>query len=154
MEKSKLHIHYRAMKYRCNNPHYHSYKHYGGRGIKVCDEWSNEEKVCIGKYIHNQSKGWLAFKEWALSNGYKEGLTLDRIDNNGNYEPSNCRWVSMKYQSNNRRCNFVLLYKGERKTLKQWSELLGINYTTLYSRLKRSKWSVERAFEEEVEKCQ
>jgi hypothetical protein len=146
MEKSSLHRSYRAMKARCYNPSYHSFKHYGGRGIVVCSEWLNSEKVSIGRYIHNQSKGWLAFKEWALQNGYKEGLTLDRIDCNGNYEPANCRWASKKEQANNTRSNVLITYKNITLTIKQWSEKLGINYHTLYSRLTRSGWSVEEAF--------
>ena len=114
---SKLNGVYRAMKSRCNNPHNKRYKDYGARGIKVCDEWSNSEKVCTHYGIW--SKDWKAFEEWALLNGYKEGLTIDRINNNLGYSPNNCRWVDKKEQSNNRRYCRIITFNSKTQNLKQ-----------------------------------
>jgi hypothetical protein len=118
------------MKDRCYNEKTKAYKDYGGRGITVCDEWRNDFE---------------AFLKWALDNGYRDDLTIDRIDVNGNYEPSNCRLVTMKEQANNRRSNNKILYDGKLFTLAEWSEIIGIPYHVLYDRLTVSKWSFEKA---------
>lgn len=127
---TKLFKVWRGIKDRTLNRNDKHYKNYGGRGIKICDEW----------------KEFKQFYEWANNNGYIEGLTIDRIDNNGNYEPSNCRWVNMKIQQNNRSNNYYISYNGETHTLQQWSEILGIKYSTLYMRLTKYHWSIERCF--------
>ena len=119
-----------GMRRRCTTPSDTNYRFYGARGIKVCKEWQSYE----------------VFKEWAVESGYKDAergkFTLDRIDPNGNYEPSNCRWIDMKSQANNRRNSVILTYNGEAYTLRQWSEKLGICYGTLQWRY-REGWSVE-----------
>ena len=135
-----------GMKHRCYNAKCKGYKNYGGREILVCSEWLDSERVNIGGH-NNPSKGFLAFKQWALANGYKDNLSLDRIDNNKGYSPENCRWVTAKTQNNNRRNNISITYRGVTKTLHQWSEELHISYTKLFQRLNKLHWSVERAFE-------
>lgn len=117
---------------RCNNVNCKAYKDYGGRGIKVCDEWLSS--------FEN-------FYEWAIANGYKKGLTIDRIDNNGNYEPDNCRWITHRENCWNRRNTLYIMYKGITKPLPQWCYELGLSYSKTRQRLKVLHWSVERAFE-------
>ncbi len=117
------------IKSRCLNSRQKNYKHYGARGIKVCDEWKND---------------FLIFYKWSIENGYKEGLTIDRIDTNGNYEPINCRWISQKEQCNNKRNNCIVQYKDKSLTVKEWSEVLNIKYITLKKRLDRG-WNIEKA---------
>lgn len=118
-----------ALKERSNTQTASNYKDYGGRGITVCDEWL---------------RSFEAFRDWALANGYRDNLSIDRKDNDGPYCPENCRWATEKQQSNNRRSNRVLTYNGETHTLAQWAELTGIKFSTLYMRLRRG-WSAERA---------
>lgn len=119
-----------AMKVRCHlvtDPHYPDY---GGRGIVVCDEWTNSYE---------------AFRDWALANGYNDRLTIDRINVDGNYEPSNCRWSTIKEQSNNKRGNFYITYNGETKTSAQWSEITGISAATIRDRIRKFGYTVEEA---------
>lgn len=124
------------MKERCKNKNNPCYKNYGGRGIKICDEWD---------------KNFKNFKKWSLENGYNDSLTIDRIDVDGDYQPSNCRWVNMKIQGNNTRRNHKLTYKGIIKTMSEWSNELNISYTTLRKRL-NDGWSIEDAFEKPLVK--
>lgn len=130
--KTKIYHIYLGMIDRCyDNVNCYHYKNYGGRGISVCDEWRGEN-------------GFLNFKTWALKNGYDESLSLDRIDVNGNYEPSNCRFITMKQQQNNKRGNVNLTLDGETHTIAEWAEIVGIKYTTLKERVKRG-WDAEKA---------
>lgn len=123
-----------SMYCRCYYPTTHGYERYGGRGIKICEEWINNPN---------------SFYEWSINNGYKKGLTLDRIDVNGNYEPSNCRWVTREIQDSNRRNNRKITYKNETKTLSQWSREYNINIVTLSDRLK-SGMTIDEALNKPV----
>lgn len=105
---------------RCFNKNTDAYKDYGHRGISVCDEWANNYE---------------SFKLWSENNGYEKGLTLDRIDNSGNYCPSNCRWTDRKKQANNRRSNRRYTIDGETHNLTEWANIYGINPKTLFSRI-------------------
>ena len=135
---------YSHMKERCYNPKFPQYKDYGGRGITVCKEWLNPERVHL--FLHsNPSKGFLTFKEWALANGYTDELTLDRIDVNGNYEPSNCRWVSRKLQNRNKRNTIFLTAFGKTQSLGQWAEETGLTVKAIDQRLRKSGFEAEKA---------
>ena len=110
-----------SMKKRCNNPHAKNYARYGGRGITVCSEWEQFEP----------------FQDWALSVGYAEALTLERKDVNGNYCPENCTWIPQKRQARNRTSNKNIQINGETHTLVEWCEIRKLNYSTVYSRIRR-----------------
>lgn len=132
------------MKKRCYNPSFPQYKNYGGRGIKVCDEWMNTERVHTSQ-SSNPSKGFLAFKKWALENGYSDELTIDRIDNNKGYSPGNCRWVTRKLQNRNKRNTIYLTAFGKTQSLGQWSEDTGLTVKAIEQRLKKSNFDAEKA---------
>ena len=135
MSRSRLYTVYCSMWQRCTNPNAHEYENYGGRGIKVCDEW----------------KDFNAFAEWALANGYNDAIesrkyapTLDRIDVNGDYEPSNCRFVTMKIQQRNRRSNRLITHNGETHCMSEWAEIAGVPYGTFIKRI-YAGWPMESA---------
>lgn len=107
------------MRQRCNNPRCKEYRNYGERGISICPEWDTFEE----------------FWKWSKANGYKPGLTIDRIDNNGNYEPSNCRWVTMEVQENNKRNNHFILFNGEKMTISQCARKANVSRNSLNWRL-------------------
>ena len=145
---SRLTAIHSSMKRRCYNPKCKNYNNYGGRGITVCEEWLDNEKISFGNHSHNITKGFLAFKEWALENGYADNLSLDRIDNNKGYYPKNCRWVTQKIQNNNKRNNLLISYKGKIQSLKQWCEELNLCYNKMFQRIILKHWTVKRAFEQ------
>lgn len=117
------------MKQRCNNQNASKYKNYGGRGISVCNEW----------------KDYINFHNWSKNNGYKDSLTLDRINNNGDYCPDNCRWVTYREQNLNSSQNHLITYNGQTMTITEWAEYLNIKRATLYSRILEYGWPVEKA---------
>lgn len=118
---------YRAMIDRCQRESAKNYCFYGGRGIKVCDEWHDIE----------------IFEKWAQESGYAKGLSLDRIDPNGDYCPNNCRWATPKEQANNRRNTVYIEWNGERHTLADWADICGVNHSTFKNRYYRG-WSIEK----------
>ena len=120
---------HRAMKQRCLNESCKDYPHYGGRGIKVCDEWLNLKAFC----------------DWAVSNGYQEGLTIERIDVDSGYNPENCAWICNDFQVRNRTISKIYEYNGLKGDARFWSEYSGIKYNTLRGRLHNYGWSIEKA---------
>lgn len=132
--ESRLKNIYDMMVYRCTSAKYDKSQYYSERGISVCDEWINSYK---------------SFEKWALNNGYEDGLTIDRINNDDGYYPGNCRWATRKEQANNRSSNHFVTWNGETKTISQWSEITGICEKTLSQRVLKG-WPVERIFSEPV----
>ena len=128
--KDRLYSIWLGMRNRCKRSSNKYYFNYGGRGISVCKEWD---------------ESFESFCNWAISHGYKDNLTLDRIDNSGNYEPNNCHWKDRFYQMNHMRRNHLLTYNGKTQTLTEWAREIGMLQTTLDSRINRYHWSVEEA---------
>jgi hypothetical protein len=119
-----------SMRQRCyGNKNSETYKKYGAKGIRICDEWKND---------------YMSFYNWAMSNGYSDELTIDRIDYKGNYEPSNCRWATSKTQANNKSNVRRYSFNGETHTIPEWSEQTGIDSTVIWARLCTLGWSIER----------
>lgn len=129
LSSTRLYKIYHGMKKRCYNHKSKSYKNYGGRGIKICKEWLDS---------------FPKFYEWSLNNGYREDLTIERKDVNGNYEPQNCCWVSVKEQAKNRRRNVFYELNGVRKILPDWAREYNMPFTCVRKRLIRG-WSLEKA---------
>lgn len=127
--KTRIHQIWTNMKTRCLNPNVPAFKDYGGRGISVCEEWM---------------KSFSSFYHWALQNGYSTALTLDRIDVNGNYEPSNCKWSTKEEQSRNRRFNRRITYNGKNLTIGEWAKEVNLTWNIIAWRLD-SGWSIEEA---------
>lgn len=127
---NRIYMTWQDMKKRCYSVKNKGYHNYGGRGIKVCEEWKND---------------FQSFYDWAMANGYTDELTIDRIDVNGNYEPNNCRWATIKEQGFNRRNNHLLTFNGVTKTMMEWSMETGLNYDCIRARINDYGWSVEKA---------
>lgn len=140
---SRLSNIFHNMKARCYVPNNRGYMNYGGRGITLCKEWADSSKSGKG----NRTRGYIAFKQWALVNGYKDKLTIDRIDVNKGYSPDNCRWVDTRTQNNNRRNNFYITYQGRVQSLADWCREFHLNYEKTFRRIHDLHWSLTRAFE-------
>jgi len=133
MADTKLYLVWVSMRNRCSNPRHRAYRHYGARGITVCPEWQGD---------------FMPFYRWAIANGYRDGLEIDRIDNSdgGQYSPSNCRFVTAKENDRNKRNNRLLEAFGECKPLAAWLEdrRCVVAESTFRSRLDRG-WPIELA---------
>lgn len=128
MTEKRLREIWRGMLKRCENPNCKDYAHYAGKRIGVCDEWHDYER----------------FRQWALGHGYRDDLTLDRVDNHKGYEPGNCRWVSRRSQARNRDTNRRFTMDGTTRTLQQWCDMYSITSDRVIRRM-RSGWTFERA---------
>ena len=135
MTGTPLYSTWSGMVQRCTNPHAQNFDRYGGRGITICSEWRDN---------------FQNFHDWAISNGYEEGLTIDRENNTLGYSPDNCRWVDKITQQNNTRRNKFITYNGETRSIAEWSRLLGVNHETLRYRVNRGNMTdFEQYFLEE-----
>jgi hypothetical protein len=123
MHGTRLHNLWRAMISRCTYVGDTNYHHYGGRGITVCDSW----------------RDFITFKDWALSHGYSDELSIDRIDVNGNYEPKNCQWIPFSKQYRNKRTTHWIEVNGENKTITEWANMIGISHSAIIQAKKRGR---------------
>lgn len=137
-ENRRLYSTLQSMKARCTRPTHGRYQYYGARGIKVCDEWVNPEN------------GFDVFADWALSHGYTDEMTIERIDINGNYCPENCKWIPMREQARNKGTTFWVVYKGEKVSLGELCERLNLNYQTMHDRLTERGMTIEEAVERPI----
>lgn len=112
---------YKTMKSRCYNENNKKYHRYGGRGIKMCDSWLNDKQE---------------FFKWSFANGYAENLTIDRIDNDGNYTPENCRWVNLQKQSNNKSTNVIIFYGGITYTMAEFCRKHNLKYKLFHKKFR------------------
>ena len=119
---TKLYWVYNSMKQRCYNENCQSYKYYGGKGVHIYKEWLDD---------------FMNFYNWAKDNGYRKGMSIDRIDPNGNYEPDNCRWVTMEKQQNNKLNSMFIIIGNEKKTISEWAKTGKTDQQTLYSKIYR-----------------
>ena len=126
-KRTKLYRVWSSMKERCANPNNKRFQRYGGRGISVCQEWLD----------------FATFRAWSLASGYADGRTIDRVNNDGNYEPGNCRWTTRKEQNRNYSRNRMLTFRGKTQCVKDWALELGINNATILFRLKSGKTTEE-----------
>ena len=131
---TKIYRVWRSMIARCEKKNSSAYRNYGARGITVCGEWHE----------------FMTFYNWAIQNGYKNGLTIDRVNNDGNYEPLNCRWLDRKSQCRNTRVNKLITYNGQTRCVSEWAEITGINAAAIFARLNKLGWDAKRALTEPI----
>jgi hypothetical protein len=131
-KKTTLHLYriWRAMRARCYTETCDMFHAYGALGVAICDEWRESP---------------MEFVTWALSSGYADGLSIDRIDPTGNYAPSNCRWATAIEQGRNRRHNRMLTWDGQTRCMSEWADITGIHRANIQVRLDRCGWSIEKA---------
>lgn len=137
LRKHKLYTTWHNMKARCLNKKNYQYKDYGGRGITVSKIWA---------------KSFISFYNWAMKNGWSPSLTLDRVDNNRGYYPTNCKFSTRNGQSRNQRSNHLITYNGLTLCCSEWADRIGIKYTTLNSRINRQNWPIEKALTKPLRK--
>ena len=135
MSKTRIYREWASIKNRCYNKNNKSFKDYGGRGIKVCNEWLNSFET---------------FKEWAYSNGYEDNLTIERKDVDGDYCPSNCTWIPFNEQQRNRKICYSFEYHGRKQDLSSWCKELNLPYKNIHNRIYKLGWSFDRAISEPV----
>lgn len=131
-QTKRLYQIWQGMKARCYNKNNKDYKYYGKLGVSICSEWKDNFEE---------------FYYWSMANGYKENLTIDRINNDKGYSPDNCRWVEQSEQKGNRRNVKMYEYNGESASLAEWARKMGISYKTLYARIHRNGYSIKKALE-------
>lgn len=130
MKNTRLYRIWSGIKSRCYTGTNPAYGRYGGRGISMCQEWYDD---------------FISFYNWAINNGYSKELSIDRINTNGNYEPSNCRWATPKEQSDNKRSNIIITIGNETLDLQQWCDKIGIKRSTVNTRVRMCGWTYEKA---------
>ena len=124
---TRLYRIWQAMKIRCRNPNAANYKYYGGKGVSYCTDWEAFEP----------------FEKWAMAHGYADDLSIDRIDVNGNYEPSNCRWATWKEQCNNKTSNIIIEHGSEKYSLKEFCYTFGLSYSAILTSLRRGRTTLQ-----------
>ena len=137
LSNTKLYACWHSMIERCFNPNSKAYRNYGGRGISVCDEWTGKD-------------GFMSFYLWSISNGYSVGLSIDRIDNDKEYSPNNCRWATRTEQQNNKRTNKRITYNGETHTYAEWERILGLRRGLIKTRMSKGNLTPEEALTKPV----
>ena len=136
MKNTRIYNIWQLIKRRTTNKNAHAYERYGGKGIKMCSEWLNDFEI---------------FYKWSIENGYRDDLTIDRIDNAKGYCPSNCRWATYEVQNNNTSRNHLITYKGETHTMAEWAKIKNVSYKSLRNRIYKG-WDEVEALERPYKK--